>query len=98
VILGSLWKRERLLLAENGWFDGPTTFTWTKSDDDADFVVGTKKVSGANICPEKDQLLLHCDEVRIEDREYGEVMLTFRYDRAPPTVILMPTCNAHFRC
>ena len=29
----------------------------------------------------KISLLLHCDEVRIDDREYGKVTLTFRYDR-----------------
>src|SRR5258707_5857454 len=63
-------------------FDGPTTFTWTKRDDDADFVVGTEESLWSEyFAREKDQLLLHCDEVRIDDREYGEVMLTFRYDR-----------------
>jgi leader peptidase (prepilin peptidase)/N-methyltransferase len=63
-------------------FDGPTTFTWTKRDDDAHFVVGTEESLWSEyFAREKDQLLLHCDEVRIDDREYGEVMLTFRYDR-----------------
>ena len=63
-------------------FDGPTTFTWTKRDDDAHFVVGTEESLWSEyFAREKDQLLLHCDEVRIDDRECGEVMLTFRYDR-----------------
>jgi len=63
-------------------FDAPTTFTWTKRDDDADFVVGTEESLWSEyFAREKDQLLLHCDEVRIDDREYGEVRLTFRYDR-----------------
>jgi leader peptidase (prepilin peptidase)/N-methyltransferase len=63
-------------------FDGPTTFTWTKRDDDADFVVGTEESLWSEyFAREKDQLLLHCDQVRIDDREYGEVTLTFRYDR-----------------
>ena len=31
--------------------DAPTPFTWKKRDDDADFVVGTKKVCGATIFP-----------------------------------------------
>jgi len=63
-------------------FDAPTTFTWKKRDDDADFVVGTEESLWSEyFAREKDQLLLHCDEVRIDDREYGEVMLTFRYDR-----------------
>jgi leader peptidase (prepilin peptidase) / N-methyltransferase len=63
-------------------FDAPTSFTWTKRGDDADFVVGTEESLWSEyFAREKDQLLLHCDEVRIDDREYGEVTLTFRYDR-----------------
>ena len=57
-------------------FDAPTTFTWKKRDDDADFVVGTEESLWSEyFAREKDQLLLHCDEVRIDDREYGEVTL-----------------------
>jgi leader peptidase (prepilin peptidase) / N-methyltransferase len=63
-------------------FDGPTTFTWTKRGDDADFVVGTEESPWSEyFAREKDRLLLHCDEVRIDDREYGNVTLSFRYDR-----------------
>jgi leader peptidase (prepilin peptidase)/N-methyltransferase len=63
-------------------FDGPTPFTWTKRDDDADFVVGTEESLWSEyFAREKDRLLLHCDEVRIDDREYGSVTLDFRYDR-----------------
>jgi len=63
-------------------FDGPTTFTWTKRDDDAYFVVGPEESLWSEyFAREKDQLLLHCDEVRIDDCEYGSVTLTFRYDR-----------------
>ena len=63
-------------------FDAPTTFTWIKRDDDADFVVGTEESLWSEyFAREKDQLLLHCEEVRIDDREYGSVTLTFRYDR-----------------
>jgi leader peptidase (prepilin peptidase)/N-methyltransferase len=63
-------------------FDGPTNFTWIKRDDDADFAVGTEESLWSEyFAREKDQLLLHCDEVRIDDREYGSVTLTFRYDR-----------------
>jgi leader peptidase (prepilin peptidase)/N-methyltransferase len=63
-------------------FDAPTTFTWIKRDDDADFVVGTEESLWSEyFAREKDQLLLHCDEVRIDDREYGNVTLSFRYDR-----------------
>lgn len=64
-------------------FDAPTTFTWTKrDDDDAHFIVGTEESLWSEyFAREKDRLLLQCDEVRIDDREYGSVTLTFRYDR-----------------
>lgn len=63
-------------------FDGPTPFTWTKRDDDADFVVGAEESLWSEyFAREKDRLLLQCDEVRIDDREYGNVTLDFRYDR-----------------
>jgi leader peptidase (prepilin peptidase)/N-methyltransferase len=63
-------------------FDGPTPFRWTKRDDDADFVVGTEESLWSEyFAREKDRLLLRCDEVRIDDREYGSVTLSFRYDR-----------------
>jgi leader peptidase (prepilin peptidase)/N-methyltransferase len=63
-------------------FDGPTPFTWTKLGDDADFVVGTEESLWSEyFAREKDRLLLQCDEVRIDDREYGNVTLDFRYDR-----------------
>jgi leader peptidase (prepilin peptidase) / N-methyltransferase len=63
-------------------FDGPTPFMWTKRDDDADFVVGAEESLWSEyFAREKDRLLLQCDEVRIDDREYGNVTLDFRYDR-----------------
>jgi leader peptidase (prepilin peptidase) / N-methyltransferase len=63
-------------------FDAPTPFTWTKRGDDADFVVGTEESLWSEyFAREKDRLLLQCDEVRIDDREYGNVTLDFRYDR-----------------
>jgi leader peptidase (prepilin peptidase)/N-methyltransferase len=63
-------------------FDAPTLFTWTKRDDDANFVVGTEESLWSEyFAREKDRLLLHCDEVRIDDHGYGNVTLAFRYDR-----------------
>ena len=63
-------------------FDAPTPFTWKKRDDDADFVVGTEESLWSEyFAREKDRLLLQCDEVRIDDCEYGSVTLAFRYDR-----------------
>jgi len=63
-------------------FNGPTPFTWTKRDDDAHFIVGTEESLWSEyFAREKDRLLLQCDEVRIDDREYGSVTLAFHYDR-----------------
>jgi leader peptidase (prepilin peptidase)/N-methyltransferase len=63
-------------------FDAPTPFTWTRREDDADFVVGSEESLWSDyFAREKDRLLLQCDEVTIDDREYGNVTLAFRYDR-----------------
>src|SRR5437870_13187817 len=63
-------------------FDAPTPFTWTKRGDDADLVVGNEESLWSDyFAREKDHLLLQCDEVRIDDREYGGVTMSFRYDR-----------------
>src|SRR4029077_6799789 len=63
-------------------FDGPTPFTWTKRDDDADFVVGNEESLWSDyFAREKDRLLLQCDEVTIDHHTYGNVTLDFRYDR-----------------
>jgi leader peptidase (prepilin peptidase)/N-methyltransferase len=63
-------------------FDAPTPFNWSKRDDDADFIVGAEESLWSEyFAREKDRLLLQCDEVRIDDREYGNVTLDFRYDR-----------------
>ena len=69
-------------------FDAPTPFTWTKRDDDADFVVGTEESLWSDyFAREKDRLLLHCDEARIDHHTYENVRLDFRYDRV--------TANGH---
>lgn len=64
-------------------FDGPTPFTWTKrDDDDAHFIVGAEESLWSEyFAREKDRLLLQCDGVRIDERQYGNVTLAFRYDR-----------------
>jgi len=62
--------------------DAPTPFTWTKRDDDADFVVGTEASLWSDyFARERDRLLLTCDEVRIDHHTYENVTLEFRYDR-----------------
>ena len=62
-------------------FDAATPFTWTKREDDADFVVGTEKsLWSDHFAREKDRLLLECDEVKIDNHSYGTVTLDFHYD------------------
>src|SRR5919106_3269406 len=64
-------------------FDAPTTFKWTKrDDDDAHFVVGTEESLWSDyFAREKDRLLLECEEARLDHHTYGNVTLDFRYDR-----------------
>ena len=63
-------------------FDAPTSFTWIKRGDDADFVVGTEESLWSDyFARERDRLLLTCDEARIDYHTYGNIMLDFRYDR-----------------
>jgi len=63
-------------------FDTPTPFTWTKREDDADFVVGSEQsLWSDHFAREKDRLLLQCGEVKIDNHAYAGVTLDFHYDR-----------------
>src|SRR5437868_5524377 len=60
----------------------PTSFTWTRLEDDADFVVGDEKSLWSDFfAREKDQLLLHCSSAKIADHEYINMILRFHYNR-----------------
>ena len=60
----------------------PTAFTWTRTGDDADFVVGEERTLWSDhFAREKDLLLLHCDEATIDHRSLGNVTLQCCYDR-----------------
>jgi len=49
-------------------FDTPTPFTWTKREDDADFVIGSEKsLWSDHFAREKDRLLLQCDQAKIDN-------------------------------
>lgn len=62
--------------------DGPTPFTWTRHDDDADFVVGEEHNLWSDyFAREKDRLLLHCDEAKIDNRVFENEILEFHYNR-----------------
>jgi leader peptidase (prepilin peptidase)/N-methyltransferase len=60
----------------------PTEFIWTRTGEDADFVVGEERsLWSDHFAREKDLLLLHCDQAVIDDRALGNVTLRCRYDR-----------------
>jgi len=62
--------------------DAPTPFSWTRHEDDADFVVGEERsLWSDHFARESDRLLLYCHESRIDSRSYGEVTLDFHYNR-----------------
>jgi leader peptidase (prepilin peptidase) / N-methyltransferase len=62
--------------------DAPTPFQWTRRGEDADFIVGGEQnLWSEYFAREKDRLLLHCDEAKIDHRTYGEVTLEFYYNR-----------------
>lgn len=60
----------------------PTPFTWTRTGEDADFVVGDDRgLWSDHFAREKDQLLLSCDDAAIDGRSLGQATLRFHYDR-----------------
>lgn len=62
--------------------DGPTPFNWTRHGDDADFAVGEERGLWSDyFAREKDRLLLHCDEAKIDNRVFGNAILEFHYNR-----------------
>ena len=62
--------------------DSPTPFKWTRRGDDAEFVVGEEHSLWSDyFAREKDRLLLHCDEARIDNRILGNEVLEFHYNR-----------------
>ncbi len=62
--------------------DEPAAFTWTRTGDDADFIVGDERgLWSDHFAREKDQLLLQCDQAAIDGRPFGKVMLQFHYNR-----------------
>ncbi len=61
---------------------GPTPFTWTRRGDDADFAVGDERGTWSDyFAREKDLMLLHCNEAKIDNRICGDVTLKFHYNR-----------------
>ena len=69
-----------------------TAFSWTRTGDDAEFIVGQERGLWSDyFAREKDLLLLHCDEAMIDQRAFGRVTLQFHYDHvtiADETLVL----------
>src|SRR6267143_2256975 len=62
--------------------DAPTPFTWTRTGEDADFVVGEEKgLWSEDFSRESDLLILLCDEAIVENRNVGKTDLRFHYNR-----------------
>jgi leader peptidase (prepilin peptidase)/N-methyltransferase len=62
--------------------DAPTRFAWTRKDDDADFVVGDEQGLWSDyFARETDQLILHCDQAIVDERDLGAADLRFHYNR-----------------
>jgi leader peptidase (prepilin peptidase) / N-methyltransferase len=62
--------------------DAATPFEWIRHGDDADFVVGEERSLWSDyFAREKDRLLLHCDEAKIDHRAFGPEVLEFHYNR-----------------
>src|SRR5205809_6333547 len=62
--------------------DGPTPFSWTRHGVDAGFVVGEERSLWSDyFAREKDRLLLHCDEEKIDNRVFGNGVLESHYNR-----------------
>src|SRR4029077_6811861 len=62
--------------------DAPTSFTWTRKGDDADFVVGEEQGLWSDyFSRENDLLILLCDEAIIDGRNLGKTEMRFHYNR-----------------
>ncbi len=60
----------------------PTPFNWTRHGDDADLVVGEERSLWSDyFARERDRLILHCDEAKIDQRGFGAEVLEFHYNR-----------------
>jgi leader peptidase (prepilin peptidase)/N-methyltransferase len=62
--------------------DAPAAFSWVRKGDDADFVVGEEQGLWSDyFARESDQLILHCNDANIGERNLGAIDLRFHYDR-----------------
>src|SRR5207245_11639036 len=60
----------------------PYTTLFRSHGDDADFTVGEERSLWSDyFAREKDRLLLHCDEAKVDNRVFGNEVLEFHYNR-----------------
>ncbi len=62
--------------------EAPTPFTWTRTGEDADFIVGDERgLWSDHFARERDQLVLECDEAEIDGRKLSKTTMRFHYNR-----------------
>lgn len=62
--------------------DAPAPFSWIRSGDDAEFIVGDDRSQWSDhFARESDLMLMHCEEAQIDARGFQKVTLQLRYDR-----------------
>ena len=60
----------------------PTSFSWLRDGDDAEFVVGEERSRWSDhFARENDLMLLHCDEAQVDGRVFSNATLQFYYNR-----------------
>ncbi|MEO5717410.1 MAG: A24 family peptidase, partial [Chthoniobacterales bacterium] len=62
--------------------EAPTPFSWVRSGDDAEFVVGEEReLWSEHFARENDRMLLECDAAEVDGRAFGNTTLQFHYNR-----------------
>ncbi len=60
----------------------PTSFSWVRTGDDAEFVVGEERgLWSDHFARESDLMLLHCERVEVDRRSFENATLQLHYDR-----------------
>ena len=60
----------------------PTSFSWVRAGDDAEFVVGAERgLWSDHFARESDLMLMHCAEAQVDDRSFQNTTLQLRYNQ-----------------
>ena len=61
--------------------ESPTSFSWVRDGDDAEFVVGEERnLWSDHFARENDLMLMHCSEARVDDRTFQNPILQLHYN------------------